>query len=409
MVFEESRFGDLESKFFKLKTRVKGTLWDIRNAKSVGVIEEIPERGLVCIAKPVGVVAALVPSTQPEVTPIIKAMFALKGRNAVVFAPHPRTKKSSFYVVEIMRWALEQQGMPADLLICAENPSVAMTNEIMKRADLIVATGGAEMVKAAYSSGTPAYGAGAGNANVVVDETANVGETAKLLVNSKFFDQSSGCSCENSAIIHESIYKQFMADMKANCAYVLTRDEKDKLQKVLWPNWPTDHNLGRDVILQPAPKIAEIAGFKVPEGTKLLLVEETGIGEKYAFAGEKLSVILTIYKYKNFDDAIKIVQANQEYMGLGHSAGIHSFDDEKIMKFAEALKTTRVAVRQAMTASNSGSWTSGNHWTSTLGCGTWGGNIVAENITVKHFINSTWIARPIKPYIPTDEELFAGL
>lgn len=408
MVYEEGGFGDLESKFIKLDKRVKGTWWNIRNVKSVGVLEELPERGLVRIAKPVGVVAALVPSTQPEVTPVIKALFALKGRNATIFSPHPRTKKCTYYTVEVMRRALKKYNAPEDLLICAENPTIAMSNEIMQKCDLVIATGGAGMVKAAYSSGTPAYGAGAGNANVVVDETADVEATAKLLINSKFFDQSSGCSCENSAIVSELIYDDFIKHITANGAYLLNAEEKEKLQKVLWPNWP-DTTLGRDVILRPAHEIAQKAGFEIPQGTKLLLVEETGCGKGHAFAGEKLSVVLAIYKYKEFEDAIKIVQANQAYMGLGHSCGIHSFDDERIMRFAEAIKTTRIAVRQAMTASNSGDWGSGNHWTSTLGCGTWGGNIVAENITVKHFLNSTWIARPITPYIPTDEELFVGL
>ncbi len=409
MVYEEAGFGDLESKFFKLETRVKGTLWDVLKVKSVGVLEEFPERGLTKIAKPVGVVAGLVPSTQPEVTPVIKALFAIKARDAVVFAPHPKTQKTTLYVVERMRQALKKYGAPEDLLLCAEKPTLEMTNEIMRQADLIVATGGAPMVKAAYSSGTPAYGAGAGNSNVVVDETADVEATAKLLVNSKYFDQSSGCSCENAAIIHSSIYDRFMKDIQANGAYLLNAEEKSKLQKALWPNWPNDHVLGRDIILQRASVIAERAGFSVPPDTKLLLVEETGSGPEYPFSGEKLSVILTIYKYDDFDDAMARVRANQEYQGLGHSCGIHSHDDEKIMRYALRVKSTRVAVRQAMTASNSGSWTSGNNWTSTLGCGTWGGNIVAENITVKHFMNFTWVARPIEPYIPTDEELFAGL
>ena len=409
MVFEEAGYGDLESKFFKLETRVKGTLWDVLKMKSVGVLEEFPERGLIKIAKSVGVVAGLVPSTQPEVTPVIKALFALKARDAIIFCPHPKTTRSTGYVIERMRQALKKYGAPEDLLICAEKPTVDMTNELMRQADLVVATGGAPMVRAAYSSGTPAYGAGAGNSNVVVDETADIEATAKLLINSKYFDQSSGCSCENAAVVHSSVYDSLIGHMKANGAYLLNAEEKEKLRKALWPNWPKDHALGRDVILQRARVIAERAGFSVPPETKLLLVEESGSGPDYPFSGEKLSVVLTIYKYDDFDQAMNIVRANQEYQGLGHSCGIHSFDDEKIMRYALTMKSTRVAVRQAMTASNSGSWTSGNHWTSTLGCGTWGKTIVAENITVKHFLNFTWVARPIEPYIPTEEELFAGL
>jgi sulfoacetaldehyde dehydrogenase len=409
MSYEESKFGDLNSKFSKLEKRVKGTWWNIRNVKSVGVVEEIEERGLIRIAKPVGVVAALVPSTQPEVTPVIKALFALKGRNAVVFAPHPRTQKTTLYTVEVMRRALEEIGAPKDLLICAVEPTIARSQEIMKQSDLIVATGGAGMVHSAYSSGVPAFGAGVGNSNVIVDETADIKETAQLLINSKFFDQSSGCSCENSAIVSDAIYDEFLGEMKIRGAFLVSKEEKEKLRKVLWPRWPESHALGRDVIMRPAEEVAAKAGFSIPEGTKIFLVEETGSGAQYPFSGEKLGVVLTIYKYHDFDDAVERVLKNQEYQGLGHSCGIHSFNEEHIMKLAFACKTTRVAVRQAMTASNSGDWGSGNPWTATLGCGTWGGNIVSENITVKHFINSTWVSKPIAPYIPSEEEMFGEI
>lgn len=409
MCFEEGGMGDQESKFVKLNTRVKGVCWDIRNDKTVGVLEELPARGLVKIARPVGVIGCLIPSTQPDVTAIIKAMFAIKGRNASVYSPHPKLQKSTLLTCEIIRQALKKHGAPEDLIICAENPTIAMSNEIMKRADLVVATGGAPMVRAAYSSGTPAYGAGAGNANVIVDETADIKATATLLVNSKFFDQSSGCSCENSIIVNDQVYDELIRELKANGSYMVTGAEKLLLQKTIWPEWPNNHNLNRDIVVKPATTIAKIAGFNLPESTKLILVEETGTGSQYAFAGEKLCPVLAVYKYSDFDDAIRIIQENQEYQGLGHSCGIHTNRDDRVMKLAQTVKTTRVAVRQAMTASNSGSWTSGNRWTSTLGCGTWAGNIVSENITTHHFINTTWISRPIPAYIPTDEELFGDL
>lgn len=406
MVYDEVGYGDVESKRAKIDTRIKGTLWDILDKKSVGVIEEFPARGLVRIAKPVGVIAAMIPSTQPEVTPVIKALFALKGRNAIICSPHPSTKHSTLYVVNKMREALKKYGEPEDLIICIEAPTMAMSGELMRQCDLVVATGGTPLIKAAYSSGTPAFGAGAGNANVVIDETADIEATAELLINSKSFDQSSGCSGENSAIIHESVYDKMINSLTERGAVLLNGEQKELLQKALFPTWPKDHSLGRDVIMRPPEKIAEKAGFQVPEGTKLLLVEETGSGFEHPFSGEKLCPVLTIYKYREFDDAIEIVKSNLEYVGKGHSSGIHSYNEEHIQQFANALPVTRIAVRQAMTASNSGSWTSGNNWTSTLGCGTWGGNIVAENITYKHFINSTWISTPIKAHIPDEEELF---
>lgn len=407
-VYEEGKMGDLQSKFKKLE-KIKGTYWDIRNVKTVGVIDEIPERGLVKIAKPVGVIAALIPCTQPEVTSAIKAIFAIKGRNSVVFSPHPRTKNSTYMVIEIMRNTIKKHGAPKDLLICAKEPTIPMSKEIMKQSDLVVATGGAPMIHSAYSSGTPTYGAGAGNSNVIVDETADVKKTVVLLCQSKYFDQSSGCSCENSVIVNDQVYNSFIKEMKLNGAYMVTPEEKIKLQKALWPNWPNDHTLGRNVITQPASVIAQIAGFSVPEETKVIMVEESGSGKDYPFSGEKLSVVLTVYKYSDFEEAICIVNKNFSYQGLGHSCGIHTFDDERVMQLAESVKATRVAVRQMMTASNSGSWGSGNPWTATLGCGTWGGNIVSENITVKHFLNYTWISRPIQQHIPTDKELFGDM
>ena len=407
-VYKEGKMGDLQSKFKKLE-KIKGTYWDIRNIKTVGVIDEIPERGLVKIAKPVGVIAALIPCTQPEVTSAIKAMFAIKGRNAVIFSPHPRTQNSTCMVVEIMRNTIKKHGAPEDLLVCAEKPTIPMSKEIMKQSDLVVATGGAGMVRSAYSSGTPTYGAGAGNSHVIVDETADIKETAVLLCQSKYFDQSSGCSCENSVIVNDQVYDFFIQEMLSNGAYMINSKDKIKLQKVLWPNWPNDHALGRNVITQPANIIAQIAGFDVPEGTKVIMVEESGTGKEYPFSGEKLSVVLAVYKYSEFDDAIRIIQDNLNYQGLGHSCGIHTFNDERVMKLAETIKVTRIAVRQMMTAANSGSWGSGNPWTATLGCGTWGGNIVSENITVKHFLNSTWITRPINQHIPNDDELFGDM
>ena len=407
-VYEEGKMGDLQSKFKKLD-KIKGTYWNIRNIKTVGVVEEIPERGLVKIAKPVGVIAALIPCTQPEVTSAIKAMFAIKGRNAVIFSPHPRTQNSTNMVIEIMRNALKKQNAPEDLLICAENPTIPMSKEIMKQADLVVATGGAPMIQSAYSSGTPTFGAGAGNSNVIIDETADIKSTAALICDSKYFDQSSGCSCESSVIVKDEVYDLFISEMKLNNAYMATQEDKIKLQKVLWPNWPKDHALGRNIITQPADVIAKIAGISIPVDTKVIMVEESGRGKDHPFSGEKLSIILTIYKYREFDDAVRIVKKNLAYQGLGHSCGIHSFNNERIMKLAMAIKATRVAVRQMMTASNSGSWGSGNPWTATLGCGTWGGNIVSENITVKHFLNTTWISRPITQHIPTDDELFGDM
>lgn len=405
LAYEESRMGNYESKIGKLSKKPRGVLRDLKNQKSVGVIEKDEEKGLLKIAKPVGVIGAVVPCTNPEVTPVIKGMNAIKGRNAVVFSPHPRTKNTTYDMVEIMRQTLKKHGAPEDLLICAENPSLELSGEIMKQCDLVVATGGGGMVKAAYSSGTPAYGVGAGNAVIIVDETADLEDAAHKVMLSKTNDFASGCSSENSLIINANVYEKFMEQLSNEGGYIANKKEKEQLQKAVW----VDGHLNKNIVAQSPEKIAEIAKLQIPDETKFFVVEESGAGSEYPFSGEKLSVILTVYKYQKFDDAIKMLNEIQNYSGSGHSCGIHSFNEEHILKLALGTKTSRVMIRQPQNFGNSGDWCNGMPWTVTLGCGTWGGNIASENISFKHYINTTWVSYPIEPKIPTDEELFGNI
>ncbi len=405
LAFKETNLGDYDSKYNKIKKKIKGVQRDIKDLKTVGVIEENPEKGIIKIAKPVGIIGALIPCTNPEITPVIKAMNAIKGRNAVVFSPHPRSKNTTLRTVDIMRQTLKKHKAPEDLLICSENSSKETSNEIMKQCDLVIATGGAPMVKAAYSSGTPAYGVGVGNAVIVIDETADISDTAHKIMLSKTFDLSAGCSCENSLVINENIYDKVLDSLIKEGGHLLNKDEKEKLQKTMW----IDNNLNKDIIAQPVAKIAKLAGLKIPHNCKFLVVEETGTGKNYPFSGEKLSVVLTVYKYKNFDEAINKVNEIQSYQGAGHSCGIHSFNEENIMKLCLNTKTSRVMVRQPQVYGNSGDWCNGMPFTVSLGCGTWGRNITSENISMKHYINVTWVAYPIEPKIPTDEELFGKI
>lgn len=309
-------------------------------------------------------------------------------------------------VTEVMREVLKKYGAPEDLLICAEHPTMDMSREIMEQSDLVIATGGAGMVKAAYSSGTPAYGVGVGNAVVVIDETADLKQAAANVRISKTFDYASGCSCDNSIVVSSKIYGEFMECLKAEGAYLTTPEEKGKLEKAMWPD---GHMLNRDIVTQPAERIGEIAGINVPEGTQMILVEESGRGKEFLFSGEKLSVVLAVYRYEEFDEAIQIVNEIHAYQGAGHSCGIQSNDEEHILKLALQTKTTRVMVRQPQSVGNSGDWNNGMPFTGSLGCGTWGGNIVSENITLKHFLNNTWLSVPIKGVIPSDEELFGDV
>lgn len=406
---EETKLGDYASKVAKLKGKSRGLLNDLRKQKSVGLVEDDRETGLMRIVKPIGVIASLVPSTQPEMHPMINAMNAVKARDAVIFAPHPSARKTTFKTVEYLRAILKENGAPEDLLICAENPSIPMTTEIMRQCDLILATGGGPMVKAAQSVGKPSYGVGAGNAVMVVDETADLKEAAEKIKISKTFDLSAGCSCDNSVLVQEGVYDLMLKEFKAVGAHLATPEEKIKLQKALWPNWPDDHVLNRGVVCKPVTEIARAAGFTVPGDTSFILVEETGTGEKYPFAGEKMSLVLTIYKYKEFSQAIDMLNANLAYSGAGHSCGLYSRNRDRLIELALKTYTTRVNFNLPNSASNTGNWFNKMPATSSLGCGSWGGNIISENVTLKHYLNNTWVISGIPPVIPDDEELFGDL
>ncbi len=361
------------------------------------------------IVKPVGVIGGLIPSTQPEMLPMTKALFSIKARNAIVFCPHPRGRRTTYRTTEIMREVLEKYNAPADLLLCSEEVSLDITNEVMRQCDLVIATGGAGMVKAAYSSGTPAYGVGAGNACLVVDDSADLKDAAYKTMISKTGDLAAGCSCDNSLIIFESVYDAMIKELQAQGGYKCTAEEREKVQKAVFPEWPKNHTINRDIVAKPVSVIAKLAGITVPEGTKFIMVEENGSGHEHPLSGEKMSLVLAVYKYKDIEDGVRIVNANHAYSGAGHSCGIHSHNPDNILKFALRTRTTRCNVNLPNSVANTGDWGAGYPFTGSLGCATWGGNIASENIALKHYLNNTWVASPIKPVIPTDEDLFSEL
>ncbi len=402
MALEETGMGNIPSKCAKLAKKMPAVFYDVKNQKTVGVIEADPARGLIKLAKPIGVIAALIPSTNPEATPVFKGVLGIRARNAVICAPHPASKKTTKAVVDMMRAILKKHGAPEDLIICIENPSKGLAAELMSQCDLTMATGSGDMVKAAYSSGRPAYGVGAGNAPVVVDETADLAETAAKIKIGKTGDNASGCSAENSLIIQKRIYASFMAELEKQGAYVATGEEKARLQALMWE----DGHLSRKIVAKPVADIAALAGIALPEGSAFIAVEETGIGKGFPFSGEKLSLVLTVYSYDDFQEAIDKVNAITAYSGAGHSCGIHSKDKDRILRLALNTKTSRVIVRQAHGASNSGNWHNGLANTFSLGCGTWGGNIVSENVTQKHYFNTTWVAEPIERKEASEEEIY---
>jgi len=405
LAVDEGGFGNYPDKVTKINKRVTGVLNDMRTGRTVGVVEELPELGLVKIAKPVGVVAALIPTTGPDATPPVKALFALKGRNAIVVAPHPRTRRSTELVVDVMRAACEQVGAPADLVQSLAAPSLPKAQELMRQADLVVATGGAGMVKAAYSSGTPAYGVGVGNAVHVVDETADVADAAAMIAAAKTFDYATSCLADNSAIVHTEVYDDLLAQLTEAGGHLCSGDEAAALQKAMWPDG--GHIPTIDVVARPAADIASLAGFSIGSDRTFLMVEETGTGPEHPFSGEKLSVVLALYRYDgDVRQAADLVNAITTYQGLGHTCGIHTSSDENVMALANATKTSRVLVNMNLNE-GAGSPRSGLPFTLSLSCGTWGGNITTENVNARHFVNLTWVARPIQPRTVSEDDLFA--
>ncbi|HEV2747108.1 MAG TPA: aldehyde dehydrogenase family protein [Allosphingosinicella sp.] len=404
---EETQLGNYDGKYLKIFRKTRAALMDILDDRSVGVIGEYPEREIVVLAKPVGVIGALSPSTNPEATPVIKAINAVKGRNAIVIAPHPRAKLTNKLVVDKMREALEKMGAPADLVIAIETPTLEKTNELMKQCDRILATGGAPMVKAAYSSGTPALGVGAGNAVITVDETADLDDAAEKIRLSKTLDMAASCSSDNSVLLVDAIHDEMLAKLVEKGGLVLDDEQKAKLQAVLW----VDGVLNPKIVAQPPEAIAAMAGFDIPEGTKFFIVPETGAGADFPFSGEKMTVTTTLYRVADIDEAIAMTNRIQAYQGQGHSCGIYSRSDANIMKLAEATRTCRVMVNQPQAASNSGNLWNGMRQTFSLGCGSWGGTGTSNNINWRDLINETWVSKPlaVPKELPSDEKLFGDV
>jgi sulfoacetaldehyde dehydrogenase len=402
MSIEESRLGDPEGRKSK-RMKILGVLRDALRQKSTGIIEQIPERGIVKYAKPAGVIASLVPTTNPELTPPYTGIYALKCLDAVIFSPHPRSKRTTFEMVRVMREAIRRQGAPADLFQCIENPSVPLTQYLMANCDLTLATGGQPMVRAAYSSGRPAYGVGAGNSTMVIDETADIDIAARNTRMSKTSDFGSGCSADGNILIESTIYHAFVAALVREGGFVANREQAAMIEKVMWDK--DGHRLSETVACPPQA-IARAAGFEISADRTFLIVENDRIGPRHNYSREKLTTLLAVYRYEGFDQALDMVRKIYEVGGKGHSCGIYSHDDDHIDRLARVAPVSRMMVRQAQSKANAGSFTNGMPMTSSLGCGVWGGNITNENIHLKHFMQTTWVSRPIPEDRPSDQELF---
>jgi len=404
MGIAESRLGDAESRMGK-RMKIRGVLRDALRQKSVGIIEELPEKGIVKYGKPAGIVACIVPTTNPDLTPAGNAIYGIKARDVVIFSPHPRARKTSFETVRLMREALEREGAPADILQCLTKVNIPMSQALMARADLIVATGGQPMVRAAYSSGTPAYGVGAGNSTMIIDETADIAEAARNTRLSKTSDFGSGCSADGNLIIEASIFDALLAQLQKEGGHLASPEEKAALRRAMWDD--ENHRTPDTVAIAPQA-LAQAAGFSIPADRKFIIVHGDGIGKAHPYSGEKLTTLLAVYKYQGFDRALQMMREIYEVGGKGHSCGIYSFNPDHIHRLGLAAPVSRIMVRQPQSKANAGAFNNGMPMTSSLGCGTWGGNVVSENVHLKHYMNTTWVSVPIKEDRPSDEELFGA-
>ena len=402
---KDTGLGNVPDKLTKNHRKTLGLMRDLQHARTVGVIAEYPEQGVVEIARPVGVVAAITPSTNPGATPANKIINAVKCRNAIIVAPSPKGQTTAALLLEYIHAEFAKIGAPPELVQVLPAPvTKEATLELMHQADLVVATGSQANVRAAYASGTPAFGVGAGNVASIVDADADLARAAALIARSKTFDNATSCSSENSVIIVDPVYEAMLAALAGAGGVLVTADEKQRLQATMWP----EGKLAPAATAQSSARIAALAGFTRPAfgQSKFLLVEETGAGKDCVFSGEKLSPVLAVYRASDFDHARELVRAIYAYQGAGHSVGYHGNDDAHILDLGLHLPVARVIVNQAHAIATGGSFDNGLPFSLSMGCGTWGRNNFSDNMTYRHYLNVTRIARPIAERVPALADIF---
>ena len=403
MAVDESSIGVYEDKVHKIQNKTRGTMRDMIGARTCGLIREDRAKGLRVFAKPMGVIANVVPCTNPESTICCLGLSTLKTRNAMIVSPHPRTPGSSYATVDLGRKALRKVGAPEDLLQCIAQTSREKTRELMTNCDFAVATGGAALVRVVYEAGKPCHTVGAGNVVSLVDETADLKATAAKIVRSKTANNSASCSSENAVAIEASVYDDMIEALREEGGYLCTEEEREKLRLYMWPDGKA---LNRDIIARTALFVAEQVGLSVPGNTRFLMVLGTRPGPEDRFSGEKLCPVLTVWKWTDFDEMIERMKEMHRFSGEGHSASIHSENDDRRAKLATRANVGRIICNMPHAMANSGSWFNGLPTTDTLGCGTWAGNMTSDNIDWRHFLNYTILSTPIEEHVPTDEELF---
>ena len=407
MAVRDTGLGNVADKLLKNHRKTLGLLRDIEGVRTVGVIAEYPERGVTEIARPVGVVAAITPSTNPAATPANQIINALKCGNAIVLAPSPKGWSTCAALVGFVHAELAKVGAPRDLVQMLASPVTKdATYELMRQADLIAATGSQANIRAAYSSGKPAIGVGQGNVVSIVDASADLADAAAKIARSKTFDNATSCSSENSVVILATVYEAMLGKLARAGGVMLDAGEKAMLQALMFPGG----KLGPAATAQSAPHIAQLAGLDRPDlrAARFLMVTEEGAGPGFPFSGEKLAPVLTVYSARDFDEACALTRRIYDYQGKGHSVSLHTRDDTQALRLGLELPVARVIVNQAHCIATGGSFDNGLPFSLSMGCGTWGGNSFSDNMHWRHFLNITRIARPIPEKVPGEDEIFGS-
>jgi sulfoacetaldehyde dehydrogenase len=400
---ETTGLGNVTDKITKNHRKTLGLMRDIKDAKTQGVISDDPATGITEIARPIGVIGAVVPSTNPGATPANNIINALKCGNAIVLSPSPKGVPACETLMRYIYAEFDKIGLSHDLVLMVPSPGTKeKTQRMLETTDLVVVTGSQNNVRRAYTCGTPAIGVGAGNVTVIVDETADLVAAAQKITASKTFDNATSCSSENALIVVDEIYDRFVAAMAAEGGALVT-DEQAIISK-LWP----DGHLNRAVIAQDAEPmlVALDMADRVPKGTKFLAVETTGIGPDHPLSGEKLSRVVALYRARDFQDASATAARILSHMGAGHSIGLHSTDDARALALGAEIPTCRVIVNQAHCFATGGAFNNGLPFSLSMGCGSWGGNSIDENLHWKHFLQTTKVVREIPAREPSVEEIF---
>ena len=406
MAVEETRMGVYEHKVLKNKGKSR-IIWNaLKGKKTVGVLRELPQEGLVEVAKPMGVICAALPCTNPIVTPMCNAMFAVKSANTIIVAPHPRAVRCTARIKELYDEAFRKLGCPEDIFLSLEDASVESTKCLMQACDIVVATGGASMVKSAYSSGRPSFGVGPGNVQGLYDTGIDIPAAVSRAFNSRIFDNGIICSGDQTIIAPRSAYRQIIAEFVKNGAYYT--EDPDEVQ--LWKDTVFPGGvMNKHLVGQSAAKLAEAAGVPVPGGTTLIIVKGGNAGPGNVLSKEKMCPFMSAYDYETWEDGVEIARQNLLCEGAGHSVSIQSDNREHLVHAALRLPVSRILVNQSCATMNGGAFANGLSPTTTLGCGSWGNNSISENLSYQHFYNTQRIAF-VKPdwKQPPDEEIWGA-